>query len=213
MTTADDARENMRKTRRRRVVPIILAAGASRRMGFPKALLALGEKSFVRHIIALYASVDCGKAVVVLGAHRKQVEEDIAGLDVSIVVNENYNAGQITSVIAGIDKGVTPGADGILLHPVDHPLVSVDVVRKLLAAFDGTRGSIVLPKFEGRRGHPVIFSSALFEELREAPLSVGARSVVWSHASEVVEVKTNDEGIVQNVDTPELYDRFCGRRG
>ena len=190
----------------KRIIPVILAAGSSHRMGSPKALLKLNTDSFIRHIISLYASAGCGDIVVVLGAHRREVEEHLLGLDLHLAVNENYGQGQLSSIIVGIGKAATLGADSVIVHPVDHPLVPGDVVNSMIESIRRTDAPIVLPVHRGRRGHPVAFSSSLFEELKAAPSEVGARAVVWSHAQGIFEVETEEEGILLNVDTPEAYE-------
>jgi len=86
---------------------------------------------------------------------------------------------------------------------VDHPLVSATLVNNLIVTFLETRAPVVLPTFEGRRGHPVIFSAAVYEELLRAPLETGARAVVWAHKNELQEVSTTEEGCVLNLNDPD----------
>jgi molybdenum cofactor cytidylyltransferase len=91
----------------------------------------------------------------------------------------------------------------MLLCPVDHPLVSTTLVNSLIMTFLETRAPVVLPMYEGRRGHPVIFSAAVYDELLRAPLDTGARAVVWAHKNEVQEVSTTEEGCVLNLNDPD----------
>jgi molybdenum cofactor cytidylyltransferase len=93
---------------------------------------------------------------------------------------------------------------------VDHPLISARLVADLIAAFDSSGKLIVLPKYGGRRGHPVIFRAGLYEELLVAPTEVGARQVVWNHADEVAEVETVEEGVILNLNDPESLRRAGG---
>jgi molybdenum cofactor cytidylyltransferase len=85
---------------------------------------------------------------------------------------------------------------------VDHPLVSPSLVSELIAAFDTSGKAIVLPTFEGRRGHPVIFRASLYRELLDASPDVGARQVVWAHADQIKQVATEEEGVVLNLNDP-----------
>jgi molybdenum cofactor cytidylyltransferase len=87
---------------------------------------------------------------------------------------------------------------------VDHPLVSARLVSDLIAGFYESGKAIVLPTYNGRRGHPVVFSSALYGELQAAPNDKGARSVVWTHAADVLEVPTDEEGVVLNINNPDM---------
>jgi len=94
-----------------------------------------------------------------------------------------------------------------MLCLIDHPLISAALVEELVEAFYASRAPIVVPVYEGRRGHPVLFSSAVYEELEKAPMDVGARAVVWAHAKQVFEVGTTEEGCVLNLNDPETLER------
>jgi molybdenum cofactor cytidylyltransferase len=99
----------------------------------------------------------------------------------------------------------------MLLCPVDHPLVSATLVGALIEAFNNSRAPVVVPCYRGHRGHPVIFSAAVYEELLSAPLDQGARAVVWAHAGEVREVPTVEEGCVLNLNDPQALQKLNGR--
>jgi molybdenum cofactor cytidylyltransferase len=90
---------------------------------------------------------------------------------------------------------------------IDHPLISTVLIQDLIEHFYKTKGPIVLPVYEGRRGHPVIFSASLYDELLRAPLETGARAVVWAHKGEIEEVRTNEEGCVLNLNDPGTLNR------
>jgi molybdenum cofactor cytidylyltransferase len=93
---------------------------------------------------------------------------------------------------------------------VDHPLISTNLVLRLIKQFDSTDKLIVLPTFHGRRGHPVIFRASLYDELLEASPEVGARQVVWAHEQEIAEVATEEEGVVLNLNDPETLKKAMG---
>ncbi len=190
------------------VAAIVLAAGESSRMGTPKALLRIGGKTFIRHIIDVLASSEVEKIVVVLGANAEEIKRELAGLDVIVADNQNYTAGQLSSVLKGIETVEPFSPDGILVQPVDNPMVNTEVVNALVTKFSEGSRLIVLPTFKGKRGHPVLFSAKLFGELKNALPDVGARSVVWSRAAETVEVETKDEGVICNIDTREDYENL-----
>ena len=97
--------------------------------------------------------------------------------------------------------------EGLILCPVDHPLVSQRLVARLIEEFDRSGKRIVVPTFSGRRGHPVIFHAALYEELLAASDDVGARQVVRAHPEEIAEVATDEEGVVLNLNDPESLRR------
>jgi len=186
---------------------IVLAAGASLRMGSPKALLKIGRETFVQHIVGQLHSAGVSDIVIVLGADADEIKNSLSWFKGTIVVNEDWKEGQLTSVIAGLDALSQRKLDGVLICPVDRPLITQILIRDLLKAFQESGKRIAVPVFRGRRGHPTVFSSALFDELRDAPLNVGARHVVRNHPSDVHEMTTNEERVLINIDTPEDYEK------
>src|SRR5271156_5046828 len=188
----------------------ILAAGESKRMGQPKALVPFQGSTFVEHLIAATRHARVGITRVVLGAGAEGIRANLK-IDPSwIVVNAEWPTGQLSSIHAAIRSLPAGGTEGILVCPVDHPLVSAHLVAALIAAFDSGGKLIVLPKYHGRRGHPVLFAAGLYEELLAAPLVVGARQVVWNHAAEVMEVETEEEGVILNLNDPETVRKAIG---
>jgi molybdenum cofactor cytidylyltransferase len=189
---------------------VILSAGASSRMGRPKALLPYREGTFLEHLIAVTRHPRIGVTRIVLGAGA-EVIRTVAKLDPSIIVlNTEWEQGQLSSICAGLRNLEGVGIDGIILCPVDHPLVSARLVDELVERFYEDKKAIVLPTYKGRRGHPVIFSSELFGELLAAPADKGARAIVWTHAADVLEIRTDEEGVVLNINDPETLKRAVG---
>ena len=188
---------------------VILSGGASRRMGSPKALLPYQGRPFLEHLLDITKHPDIGVRRVVLGADAGPIISEIHLPPGEIVVNHEWEKGQLSSIHAAL-LSLPPETEGILLCPVDHPLVSASLVDELIEAFHKTRAPVVVPLYEGRRGHPVIFSSAVYQELLDAPLEKGARAVVWAHAAEVAEVPTNEEGCVLNLNDPEAFQKISG---
>ncbi len=189
---------------------LILSAGASSRMGRPKALLPYREGTFLEHLVEVTKDPRIGIRRVVLGAGAENIRT-AAKLDASMVVlNPQWEQGQLSSVCAGIRNLEGISTDGIVLCPVDHPLVSARLVSELVEKFYEEKKAIVLPTYKGRRGHPVIFSSRLYGELLASPAEMGARAVVWSHAADVLEVPTDEEGVVLNLNDPDMLKRATG---
>jgi molybdenum cofactor cytidylyltransferase len=190
------------------VSAIILSAGASGRMGSPKALLKIGKKTFLQHIIEILTNQSIKQIHVVLGADADEIKPSIAGLSVNVIVNYQWQNGQLSSLIAGLDAIHETQATGVLVWPVDHPIVSGIVINEMINAFENHPDTIIIPKYDERRGHPVIFPQSIFNDLRSAPLNEGARSVVRGNEDMVYEVDTGEEGILINIDTPEYYEKY-----
>jgi molybdenum cofactor cytidylyltransferase len=188
----------------------ILAAGQSQRMGQPKALVPFQGLSFVEHLITATRHARIGVTRVVLGAGANEIRAKLTVDAGAIVVNSDWPKGQLSSVHAAIRSLPAGGSEGLMICPVDHPLISPHLVAQLVGAFDASRKAVVLPKYHGRRGHPVIFRAGLYEELLAAPMAVGARQVVWDHAAEVTEVETEEEGVVLNLNDPETLRKALG---
>ena len=179
-------------------------------MGRPKALLPIAGTTFVETIVGALKQSRVEQIVVVLGHNAEEMKERIKHLPVTVVINHDYKKGQLSSLQAAIRHLTTSAqaVDGILVHLVDHPYLNPVLVNRMIESFYAGRKLIVLPRYQMRRGHPVIFSASLFDELLEAPVDQGAKAVVNAHRSDTLELETDDAGISIDIDTPDEYRQY-----
>jgi len=190
---------------------VILSGGESKRMSSPKALIPCRGKTFLEHLLEAARHPRISPVIVVLGPHADAIRQAVNLDAVNVVINQEWEKGQLSSIQAAVrELQKRDETDGFLLFLVDHPFISARLVDQLVAEFYRSEKPIVLPAFQGKRGHPVIFARRLYEELLAAPLDKGARTVVWAHAGEVLEVPTEEEGVVLNLNDPENLRRALG---
>jgi molybdenum cofactor cytidylyltransferase len=189
------------------IVAVVLAAGESSRMGRAKAFLRFRGTTFIEAIVGALKQSKVGEIVVVLGHNAEEAKQRVIHLPVTIVINRDYQSGQLSSLQAAIRylTGSGRAVDGILVHLVDHPYLNSALVDRMIESFYSAQKLIVLPRYRTRRGHPVIFSASLFDELLQAPLDRGAKAVVNAHVNDTLELPTDEAGIAIDIDTPEEY--------
>ncbi len=188
------------------IAGIILAAGASSRMGSPKALLDYRGETFIQRLVRVLSAV-CDPVIVVLGYHAEVLRPAIP--DATIVVNPAPERGQLSSLQTGL-AALPPNAEGFLFTPVDSPAVEIATVERLAAAFGhrdpATR--LVIPRYQGKRGHPVFATRAIADELNALPLTAQARDVIHSHLPDTLYIDVDDPGILIDIDDRETYRRL-----
>jgi len=204
-----------------RVMGVVPAAGLSTRMGNPKPLMDAGGRSFLARVLAALRGGGTHDVVVGVRHEKGPIAAEARNAGARVVVPTDVEDGPIATVRAAIRLLDGPEVAGLLLHPVDHPLVKAETVGTLLdAASDrssptGARSgvedvpvpSIVVPVEGGRSGHPVFFSRTLFPELLEPDLPEGARTVLNRHRDRVVEVAVDDRGVLADLNTLADYRR------
>ena len=189
-----------------RIAAVVLSAGESSRMGRPKALLPIEGETFIGRIVGSLKRTQVGKILVVLGHNAGPLAAAIRALPVEILINPNYQLGQLSSLQVAVRTLLPdPDCDGMLVHLVDHPYIDASLVDRMIRQFYESKKNIVVPRCRGKRGHPVLFSRRLFGELLDAPMDQGAKAVVNAHGDATLEIETDDEGIAVDIDTPELY--------
>lgn len=183
---------------------MIPCAGASSRMGTSKALLDAGGRSFLAATVGALVAGGCDPVVVVIAAGQDDEERRAKDAGAVTLLNPDPGEGPITSLrlaLAALDGTV----EAVAFLPVDHPRVGPETVARLREALLGGDAPLVLPVFEGKRGHPALFRRSLFAELSDPGLEGGARTVVHAHLNEALQVEVGDAGVVMDIDTPEAY--------
>ena len=197
---------------------IVLAAGASSRMGQAKAALPFGQtgETVLSRIVSTLLAGGVTEVAVVAGAHIDAVRQVMPNHErrVRLIEHPAWARGQLSSLIAGLDAIDGPLVEAILVTPVDVPLVTPSTVAAVISAWRRTHAPIVRPSSSGtggqRHGHPVIFDRAVFAELRAADKNIGAKAVFAIHRDRVVNVEVKDSGAFEDIDTPEDYERLSG---
>lgn len=179
-------------------------------MGRPKPLLPLNGDNFLGHLLKQIDASTVESTLIVLGHHPEVITDAMPEVVERATVNPNYQLGQLSSMHVGL-RSLGPDVDAALLCLADHPLITTEVIDAVIDNFDKTGRPIVVPTYQGRRGHPSLFSRAVFDELLNAPLDQGARTVVWAHANDLLELPVDEPGITADIDTPEQYEDWLAR--
>jgi CTP:molybdopterin cytidylyltransferase MocA len=193
-----------------RIHAIILAAGAGTRIGGPKALLRIGGETFLARVARIVGRPEVTSVIAVLSPDVARVVKE-AGLPdpVGTVVNPRPEDGMLSSLLIGLEAAEAGGADAVLVHPVDHPLVDVATVDRVIVALEQA-AMIAVPSHGHRRGHPTGFARASFEALRAADPDRGARAVLAEHPGWVTHVP-GDAGCRAGINSAEDYARWIGK--
>jgi molybdenum cofactor cytidylyltransferase len=185
---------------------IVLAAGMSRRMGAQKLLLPFGGKTVISHIIDQIADSVVDKIIVVAGDESDSVREQLSGRDVSIVINPDCGAEMLSSVRCGI-RALPEGCRCVLVALGDQPGITTDLVNEMVNAFKTANKGILVPVYQGKRGHPILFSSRYCNEILTRYEDIGLRGLVETHADDVFELNVSSPTVLCDMDWPEDYRR------
>ncbi len=188
---------------------LILAAGESSRMGKDKALLAYRGQTFLEHIVATLREAGIEGVAVVLGHHAEEIQRATKLSGAQIVINQDYLRGQTSSLQAGLRAIEKEDVSGVVLCLVDHPVVSAEVIRKLLTAHQSSRAPVIIPTYEGKRGHPVVMTRELFGELLALKPDQGANTVVRKYRAQTHLIEVADAGVLVDVDDAEAYRKLA----
>jgi molybdenum cofactor cytidylyltransferase len=183
---------------------IILAAGESRRMRIPKALLAYSElETFLQHLVEVFESAGC-RTLAVVGAGAEQIAR--AHPSVELALNQSWESGQFSSALVGLEEAAARSAQRVLLHPVDTPMLQAASIDALLSGLG--EGEAIAPQYRGAPGHPLVLSAEgarKIAEQKSAPHLEAALRFV-----KLRQISVEDPGVAMNLNTPEDYQRVFG---
>jgi molybdenum cofactor cytidylyltransferase len=187
------------------VVGVVLAAGESRRMGRLKALLPFDTHTVIEQVLQTLLQVELAGLTVVLGHRAAEITAVIASQPVRILHNPDYRYGMTTSVQVAM-REITPIPDAYLLALVDQPHIGSAPIQQILTAFAHTHKGIVIPTYQGKRGHPIILAS----RYRDAVLALGPQQglnlVTRGHPEDTLEIPVYTDDVLRDMDTQTDYE-------
>lgn len=184
---------------------LILAAGASTRMGKPKQQLGYQNATLLQHTVQTALAIKNAVVLVVLGANYELIEPDMAALPVKIVNNENWEQGMASSIKAGIMalKESFPGVQGVLLMLCDQPFVHAALLEQLINACQDSNKAIAACTYQNTYGAPVLFGKLYFDELLNLQGEQGAKPLLLKHNDRIKSIFFAQGKI--DIDTPHDY--------
>lgn len=185
---------------------LILAAGESSRTSTPKMLLPFGSMTLIERVIENTLSSDISGVTVILGAWQDELMSAIRHLNVSLVINEDFKKGMLSSVIRGI-KSLPAGTDAAFIIPGDHPFIPGSLLDGMAEAYKQSGKGIIIPVVGGKRGHPLLADVKYFGEIEKLDANVGLRALADKFSRDVYEYPAEDKMILFDIDTLEDYDR------
>jgi molybdenum cofactor cytidylyltransferase len=183
---------------------IVLAAGASTRMGRIKQLLPIGDKSAIVRCVETNLMAGIKDTIVVISPNR-EISKAIEQFSVKKALNHSPKSEMVESVRIGLNAAA-PSSQGIIIFPADYPLVSHYTLRKLIEVFQKKGDKIIIPLYHGKRGHPVLFPVSLLIHIYSG---YNLREIIQRHRDNVTYYEVNDKAVVLDMDTEEDYRRIC----
>ena len=184
---------------------IILAAGESRRMGFPKMFLQFNGRTMIENVIANVCESAVYNTIVVLGAEKESLIELIAKSQVLYCYNDKYKEGMLSSVKCGF-RNLPSDYRAVLVFQGDQPFITPKAINAVIKAYLFSGKGIVIPTFQNKRGHPLLIDIKFRGEIEKLCNSKGLRSLADKFCDDVLEVDTDESGILRDFDTYEEYE-------
>ena len=195
-----------------RIAVLLMAAGGSGRSGTPKLLLEFEGQSLLRRAAEAATLSQASSTIAVLGSDAPRLEAELKALPVRTIVNSRWKEGLSTSIRCGIES-VSQEADGALIMLADQPLISPEILNKLIQAFRTGGHPIVASAYGQTMGVPAVFAASVFPDLLNLNADRGAKDVILKNRRSVLTVPVPEAAV--DIDTPEdlkkLQQRFSPR--
>jgi molybdenum cofactor cytidylyltransferase len=188
------------------ICAVVLAAGRSRRMGVQKLLLPFGGKTVISHIVDQLLASAVDRVFVVTGHEPERISGELSDRSVSIVHNTDYESGMLSSVRSGL-RALPEQCEAVLVAIGDQPSIPTELVDSMVRSFASTEKNILVPCFEGRRGHPVLFACQYREEILTHYDDIGLRGLLHAHPDDVFELGVSTSSVLSDMDYPDDYRR------
>jgi len=189
---------------------VVLAAGESKRMNFPKMLLLLNGRTMIETVIEKISESQVDKIMVVTGAYRDEIEEAAGNFQIQLCHNEKYKDGMLSSVKCAF-RSIPAEARQVLVFPGDKPLITPEVINLLIDACKREKKGIIIPVYQGKRGHPILIDMKYRDEITRLAPEEGLRSLARHFQDDVLEVETGDPGVINDIDTYDDYVRLVNQ--
>jgi molybdenum cofactor cytidylyltransferase len=191
------------------IAAVLLAAGESRRMGRPKLTLPWGNGgSVISQVVARFREAGADPLLVVTGGDREEVERALRGAGAQCLFNPIYRqGGMLSSIKVGLRRLLDGEAEAALVAPADLPYLTAETLRSLLDHRRRSGSDLIVPSHEMRRGHPVLIGRAYWQEVLDLPEGRTLRDFLRRRTGQIDYVVVGDAGVIQDLDTPEDYER------
>jgi molybdenum cofactor cytidylyltransferase len=185
----------------KRFSAVILAAGASRRLGFNKLTLKMNGESVIRQAVLPFLSAGIGRVFIITGVQSGEIREELRGYTVDFIENKDSLSGMSTSVRVSLP--FITDEEGVFFHLGDKPFLEQEILFRMIQMYRDNRKKIIVPVFNGEKGHPVLMDVGLYsEEIKSLQGDKGLREIIEKHTENVIFIKGN-EGALFDIDTME----------
>ena len=188
------------------ICAIVLAAGESRRMGCQKLLLPFGGKTVIGHVVDELLRSDIEAVYVVVGHQGNRIAEELSPRPITIVANPDYKRGMLSSVRCGL-QALPQQCETVVVALGDQPAITSELVNDIVRASSSTDKQILVPTYQGKRGHPLLFSIHYCDEIMTSFDTVGLRGLLLAHPEDIFELSVSTPDVLSDMDYPEDYRR------